>query len=156
MKGVVELVCSALGIASPEFSPSDAAFLVPGRAASVAAGGVTLGVMGQLAPAIAEERGFPAAEDIYVAEIDVDAIEAAAAHAELRAEPIPKYPAIVRDVSILVGEALPAGAVRGTIRSSATPALESIAEFDRYQGKGVPEGRVSLSLRLTFRSPTER
>ena len=75
------------------------------------------------------------------------------APAELRAESLPKFPAIVRDISILVDEALPAAAVRGTIRSAAPATLESIAEFDRYQGKGIPEGRVSLSLRLTFRSP---
>ena len=68
-------------------------------------------------------------------------------------ETLPKYPGIIRDLSILVAEALPAAAVRGTIRSSAPTTLASIAEFDRYQGKGVPEGRVSLSLRLTFRSP---
>jgi len=46
---------------------------------------------------------------------------------------------------------LPAAAVRGTIRATAPFTLVSISEFDRYQGKGVPEGRVSLSLRLTFR-----
>jgi phenylalanyl-tRNA synthetase beta chain len=67
--------------------------------------------------------------------------------------PLPRYPSIARDISIVVDEILPAGAVRGTIRSAAPDTLVSIAEFDRYQGKGVPEGRVSLSLRLTFRSP---
>jgi phenylalanyl-tRNA synthetase beta chain len=59
----------------------------------------------------------------------------------------------VRDISMLVAETLPAATVRGTIRSTAPSTLVSIAEFDRYQGKGVPEGRVSLSLRLTFRAP---
>jgi phenylalanyl-tRNA synthetase beta chain len=54
---------------------------------------------------------------------------------------------------MLVDSSLPAAAVRGTIRSSAPPTLARIVEFDRYRGKGVPEGRVSLSLRLTFRSP---
>jgi phenylalanyl-tRNA synthetase beta chain len=48
---------------------------------------------------------------------------------------------------------LPAAAVRGTIRTAAPDTLASIVEFDRYQGKGVPDGRVSLSLRLTFRTP---
>jgi phenylalanyl-tRNA synthetase beta chain len=47
---------------------------------------------------------------------------------------------------------LPAETVRGTIRAAAPETLVSVREFDRYQGKGVPEGRVSLSLRLTFRS----
>jgi phenylalanyl-tRNA synthetase beta chain len=53
---------------------------------------------------------------------------------------------------MLVDDTLPAAAVRGTIRSAAPPTLVSIVEFDRYQGKGVPEGRVSLSLRLTYRA----
>ena len=55
-------------------------------------------------------------------------------------ESLPRFPSIVRDLSVLVDEALPAAAVRGTIRSEAPATLVSIAEFDRYQGKGVPEG----------------
>jgi phenylalanyl-tRNA synthetase beta chain len=66
---------------------------------------------------------------------------------------LPRFPSIVRDVSVLVDEALPAAAVRGTIRAAAPQTLASIVEFDRYQGKGIPEGRVSLSLRLTFQDP---
>jgi phenylalanyl-tRNA synthetase beta chain len=64
----------------------------------------------------------------------------------------PRYPSIARDISIVVDETLPAETVRGTIRAAAPETLVSVREFDRYQGKGVPEGRVSLSLRLTFRS----
>ena len=71
---------------------------------------------------------------------------------DFRAATLPRYPSIVRDISMLVDEALPAGAVRGTIRSGAPTTLVSIAEFDRYQGKGVPDGQVSLSVRLTFRA----
>ncbi len=62
-------------------------------------------------------------------------------------------PSIARDISIVVDHTLPAATVRGTIRSVAPETLVSVREFDRYQGKGVPDGRVSLSLRLTFRSP---
>ena len=47
---------------------------------------------------------------------------------------------------------MPAADVRGTNRSAAPEFLESIVEFDRYQGKGIPDGSVSLSVRLTFRS----
>ena len=83
----------------------------------------------------------------------MDALAARMPDRELRAETLPRFPSIVRDLSIVVAEALPAGAVRGTIRSAAPSLLQSIAEFDRYQGKGIPEEHVSLSLRLTFRSP---
>jgi phenylalanyl-tRNA synthetase beta chain len=135
-----------------EFAPLDAPYLVSGRAALVRSGSTTIGVLGQVLPAVAENRGLPVGEEIYCAEIDTDALAARAPDRELRAESLPKYPSIVRDLSILTGEALPAAAVRGTIRSAAPPSLQSIVEFDRYQGKGIPEGRVSLSLRLTFRS----
>jgi phenylalanyl-tRNA synthetase beta chain len=80
-------------------------------------------------------------------------LAAVAAGDALKVEPLPRYPSIVRDVSVLVDEALPAATVRGTIRAAAPATLVSITEFDRYQGKGVPEGRTSLSLRLTFRAP---
>ena len=152
-KGVVELLCSAFGVSTPEFSASGCSFLVRGRAAEVRAGGTTLGVVGQLSPAIAEARGFPAGEEMYVAEIDTEALGALAASDTLRAESLPRFPSIVRDVSVLVDDTLPAAAVRGTIRAAAPATLASIVEFDRYQGTGVPDGRVSLSLRLTFRAP---
>ncbi len=155
-KGVVEQICAAFGIA-PTFSPAERPYLVRGRTAEVTmeADGktVVLGVVGQLSPRLAEARGFPPAEEIYGAEIDMGAVESCARGDDLRAEPLPRFPSIVRDVSILVDEALPAATVRGTIRSAAPPALVSIVEFDRYRGKGMPEGRVSLSLRLTYRSP---
>jgi phenylalanyl-tRNA synthetase beta chain len=70
----------------------------------------------------------------------------------LRAAPLPKYPAVVRDVSILVDDALSAETVRGTIRSAAPVTVIQVREFDRYQGKGIPDGKVSLSFRLTFQS----
>jgi len=125
---------------------------VAGRAAAIRGNGRALGVIGQLSPAIADARGFPANEPIYVGELDVEGAAAAATDGELRAAPLPRFPSIVRDISILVDESLPAAAVRGTIRSEAPDTLVSIAEFDRYQGKGVPAGRISLSLRLTFRA----
>jgi phenylalanyl-tRNA synthetase beta chain len=156
VKGVVEQIAAAFTLAA-DFAPGDLPYLVRGRSAEVRlAGGarqIVLGTLGQLAPSIAAARGFPESEAIYVAEIDVTALGAAAATDELRAESLPRYPSIARDISILIDEALPAAAVRGTIRSAAPRELVSVSEFDRYHGKGVPEGRVSLSLRLTFRSP---
>lgn len=151
-KGTVELLAAAFGASALEFSPSERAYLVRGRAADVRSGDVLLGIVGQLAPRIAEARGLPPGEDIFVAEIDTESLGRSAAD-DLRAEPLPRFPSIVRDVSILVDEALPAASVRGTIRAAAPATLVSIVEFDRYRGKGVPEGRISLSLRLTFRDP---
>jgi phenylalanyl-tRNA synthetase beta chain len=66
---------------------------------------------------------------------------------------LPRHPFVVRDVSILVADTLSAETVRGTIRTAAPDTLIQVREFDRYQGKGIPDGKVSLSYRLTFQSP---
>jgi phenylalanyl-tRNA synthetase beta chain len=155
VKGVIERLCTSFGVAA-RFTAASHSYLAPGRSATVhlaGDGSRSLGVLGQLLPSIAEAREFPAAEEIYVAEIDVAALFGAARGDDLRAESLPRYPSVVRDVSILVRDTLPAAAVRGTIRSAAPPTLVSIVEFDRYTGKGIPQERVSLSLRLTFRAP---
>ena len=115
--------------------------------------GSLLGIVGKLDPAIAEARGFPGAEEVFVAELDLDALAVAGADVDRLVASLPRFPSIVRDISMLVDDTLPAATVRGTIRSSAPSTLVSIAEFDRYQGKGVPDGRISLSLRLTYRAP---
>ena len=163
VKGVVEAVGKALGLAL-EFEPAAAGFFAEGRAAAVSfavRSTITrrFGLLGQIAPRVVDARGFPAHEEMWAFELDVDALDTArasrdgSASDDLRAEPLPRFPSIVRDLSVLIDTTLPAAAVRGTIRSSAPPTLAHVIEFDRYRGKGVPEGRVSLSLRLTFRSP---
>jgi phenylalanyl-tRNA synthetase beta chain len=156
VKGVVERVCATYGI-SAEVVAATRPYLVAGRSAEVRVTGeaaaVSIGVLGQLLPSIADAREFPPSEDLYVAELDLTALFGAAPDEDVKAESLPRYPSVVRDVSILVADTLPAGAVRGTIRSAAPPTLTSIVEFDRYSGKGIPSERVSLSLRLTFRAP---
>jgi phenylalanyl-tRNA synthetase beta chain len=105
-----------------------------------------------LTPAIVASAGLSANDDVYVSELDLDAITSSQSRAPLTVKPLPRYPSSARDISIVVEETLPAETVRGTIRAAAPDTLVSVREFDRYRGKGVPEGRVSLSLRLTFRS----
>jgi phenylalanyl-tRNA synthetase beta chain len=70
----------------------------------------------------------------------------------LQVKPLPRFFSVTRDISILVADSLPAETIRQTIRQAAPPTLVSVSEFDRYQGTGIPDGQVSLSLRLTFQS----
>ena len=162
VKGVVDAVGHALGI-ELDYEPGSVPYLVEGRTADVffrlkaeatgSEGSRKIGVIGQVAPSILEARGFPSGEELWAFELDVDALAAQASGADLRAESLPRFPSVVRDLSVLVDSTLPAAAVRGTIRSTAPAVLAHVIEFDCYRGKGVPDGRVSLSLRLTFRSP---
>jgi len=153
IKGVAERVCQALRIEATRSEPHQAPWLVPGRGSAMLAEGTRLGVLGQLAPAVADGHGLPAADPVYVAEIDLDAAEAIAGRREIRVEPLPRFPSVTRDVSVLVDETIAAETLRETVGRAAPATLVRVREFDRYQGKGVPEGKVSLSLRLTFRSP---
>jgi phenylalanyl-tRNA synthetase beta chain len=150
-RGVVEALCEAFGVRA-ECVRATAAHLVPGRTAAVLTAGAMLGLVGQLHPALAAAREMPGSDAVYVGEIDLEALGRAAA-SDPRVRPLPRFPSIVRDLSVLVPDGLPAAEVRGTIRSAAPPALADLGEFDRYQGAGIPGGRVSLSYRLTFRAP---
>ena len=112
---------------------------------------MVVGAVGQIAPALVAARGLSLSGAIVGGELDHAWLAARAPKASHAIEPLPRFPSIVRDVSILVNDRLPAAELRGTIRSNAPATLVSVREFDRYQGKGVPDGSVSVSFRLTFR-----
>jgi phenylalanyl-tRNA synthetase beta chain len=152
IKGVVEQLAT-LARVRVGFVETERNYLVSGRAAAIVINGDPVGVLGQLSPAIAEARGLPAGDDVYVAEINLDAVTSASPIDTRLATTLPRYPSVLRDISILVNDALSAETVRGTIRSAAPDTLIQVREFDRYQGKGIPDGQVSLSYRLTFQSP---
>ena len=150
MKAVVERICEVVGVAI-DTTPHHAGWLVPGRSAVASASGTRLGILGQLTRDMTNAHGLPA-DPVYVADIDLDALERVGGGRQIRIEPLPRYPSITRDISVLLDDTLAAADVRRTIRDAAPSTLVRIVEFDRYQGKGIPDTKVSLSLRLTFRS----
>jgi phenylalanyl-tRNA synthetase beta chain len=152
IKGVTERICYALRVDGVRAEPHRESWLVPGRGAAIIANGKRLAVLGQLAPEVARDHELPAADAVYVAELDLDAADAIGGRGDVRVEPLPRFPSVTRDVSVLVDETIAADTLRDTVRGAAPATLTRVREFDRYQGQGVPEGKVSLSLRLTFRS----
>jgi phenylalanyl-tRNA synthetase beta chain len=151
-KGMVEAVANALRVELTLDGAAPPSYLVSGRAATISLDGRAIGCIGLLRHTVVESAGLSANEDVYVAELNLDDATASVSPGTLTVKPLPRYPSSARDISIVVDETLPAETVRGTIRAAAPDSLVSVREFDRYQGKGVPEGRISLSLRLTFRS----
>jgi phenylalanyl-tRNA synthetase beta chain len=155
VKGVIEQLC-ALRASSVRLQPITVPFLVAGQAAGVLAGETSLGIVGLLSPAIVERSGAPRQDPIFVAELNLDRLEAARTGDDQRTRALARHPFVVRDLSILVDDALPAEIIRGTIQAAAEagPApLVATAFFDRYKGRGVAPGAVSLSVRLTFQAP---
>jgi phenylalanyl-tRNA synthetase beta chain len=152
IKAVAERMTQAMG-ADVRAEACEEGWLVRGRRAALLAGDTRAGTLGQLDPAIAEAHGVPEGDAVFVAELDLDALERIAGARETRVAALPKYPSVVRDISVLVDETLKAGDVRQTVIDAGPSTLVGVTEFDRYQGKGIPERKLSLSLRLTFRSP---
>jgi phenylalanyl-tRNA synthetase beta chain len=159
VKGVIERLCDVLGV-RVQFEPARHPAFVAGCTASVlivdgATSGAAVGVIGQLLPSVADARGLPIKDAVFAAELNLDELERARVILRDRTMPLPRHPAVVRDLSILVSDTLPAAIIRGTIQAAggAAPApLVAISFFDRYQGKGIPEGMISLSVRLTFQA----
>jgi phenylalanyl-tRNA synthetase beta chain len=153
-KGAVEQLCARLG-APTRFEPLSAPFLVAGQAARVIAGDRPIGLVGLIAPSITESRGAPRQDKIFVAELDLDRLGDRRGGRDDRVRPLPRHPFVVRDLSIIVPDALPAEIIRGTIQAAAAGASAPLVAdtfFDRYKGKGVPDDSVSLSIRLTFQA----
>jgi phenylalanyl-tRNA synthetase beta chain len=150
LQGVVERVGLMLRV-DARLEPLTEPWLVPGRGAAVVAEGIRIGAMGLLAPAIVEQHELSGNDAVYVAEIDLDSVPPV--EDDLQVEPLPKHPSMTRDISILIADTVTAGTVRRTIQEQAPTTLVRVSEFDRYQGKGIPDRHVSLSLRLTFRAP---
>ena len=166
-KGIAERICRALKV-TPQFEPVQEPFMTPGQTASITApDGRRLGLVGQLRPAVVDARGLPQKDEVFVVELDLDAanetlkdlfvsIPPEQLHVSDAVRSPPRQPFVVRDVSVVVAYTLPAEIIRGTIRTAGETApapLVGITFFDRYQGKGVPDDSVSLSVRLTFQAP---
>jgi phenylalanyl-tRNA synthetase beta chain len=150
-KGLAERICDALGVTAATVAHEEA-WLTPGRSAALRVGSTQVGVLGHIAPAVIERHGIPSQDAVYAVEIDLDAVAALPGGPRLQVKPLPRFFSVTRDISILVADSLAAETVRQTIRHAAPPTLVAVSEFDRYQGKGIPDGQVSLSLRLTFQS----
>ena len=124
--------------------------LHPGRTAEVFAGDRSLGHVGELLPALAEQSNLPRV--VGYVELNLDALIELGAREVLTA-PIASLPAATQDLTLIVASDIPAGAVLATVVEGAGELLEDARLVDDYRGPGVPEGAKSLSFALRFRAP---
>ena len=85
--------------------------------------------------------------------LDLDVSALVGAKGERKAAELPRYPAVQRDLAVVVADDVPAGDLQATIKGAAGPHLEGGRAFDEYRGGQVGEGRKSIAFTLTFRSP---
>jgi len=132
--------------------PSEARNLSSIAATPATTNSASLGVAGQLARRVAEK--FKLRQDVFLAEIHLVPLYAAISGAkELRRyEPLPRFPAVERDFSLLLADGTPFSDVVKTIRALNIPEITSIEAADLFRGKNVPAGKYSLLVRVTFQS----
>jgi phenylalanyl-tRNA synthetase beta chain len=123
--------------------------LHPGRQAALLVGGQVAGHFGELHPLVAQAWDLPGR--VYIAEIDFAAL-AGAVRPLREYGGVPRFPAVSRDVALVVGDDLPASRVEATIRQAGGDLLEDVALFDLYQGERMAPGKRSLAFRLTYRA----
>ena len=115
----------------------------------VEVGGDDVGVAGLLDPNLADSAGLK--EPVFLFELILDRIMDKALGLQ-QFESLPRFPAVGRDLAIVVGEGVPFAEVSGRIQEGGQPLLEGLQLFDVYRGKQVPSGKKSLGYRLIFRS----
>lgn len=153
-KGVLESVFRLLGLSDKiVYAAAQPEHFHPGRTASVALrtqlGLETIGYVGQVHPEVQLENDL---EDTFVLEIDLDNVyEQADFDIEYKA--LPRYPAIQRDIAVVVDGAVEAGALCAAVRDAAGELLESVNVFDIYTGDRVGAGKKSVALSLVYRHP---
>ncbi len=149
IKGVVENLLDAFGIRSTRFMADASEYYHPGRKASVYGGGEKLGELGEVHPDVC--AAFDIGKRVYIAELDIRKL-CAASNDVVKYEPLPRYPAVERDIALIVDADVPAGALLDCIRENAGPYFESAALFDVYTGDKLGAGKKSLAYTIVLRS----
>lgn len=151
LKGVLEEMFEKLGFGKEvTFKPTGAhTFLHPGRQADIEKGKLPIGYMGQLHPEAADNYGIKA--EVYVAVINMDVVTMLATF-DRKYEGIAKFPAVVRDLSMVVDKSVFVGQIEAVIKKCGGKLLETLTLFDVYEGEQVAEGKKSVAYSMTFRA----
>lgn len=154
LKGIICELMQKMGIEDLRFEAEGGhPTYHPGRCARILSGShddpIELGIMGEIHPDIAEDYGI--GTRVCICEMFFGKVEDMA-RTKSRYIPLPKYPAISRDIAVVVEEEVPVGDMEEAIREMAEELLEDVQLFDIYRGEQVEEGKKSLAFNMTYRS----
>ena len=150
VKGAIESLIENLGRKAPRFSTDEGiSYLHPGRAAVISIGSENIGVLGQLHPRVAAD--FKLKQDVFVAELDFSLILNCESE-EVRYRPLPRFPVVSRDLSILVDDGVTFGEIRDAIGALTIAELFDVRLFDVYSGRELPQGKRALAFTIRYLS----
>ena len=149
-KGSIETLLHELRITDVKYvACTDNDSYHPGRCAKVCAGETYLGVFGQIHPLVAANYGMDT--EVYTAELSFDAMYEKRGDIPVY-QPLPKFPAVTRDIAVVCDEAVTVGALEESIRRGAKGLLKDVSLFDIYRGSGVAIGKKSVAFNLVLRA----
>ncbi|MGB0386551.1 MAG: phenylalanine--tRNA ligase subunit beta [Ardenticatenaceae bacterium] len=152
VKGVVEEVIKHLYLSHRvQYQPSDHPTFQPGRAATLLLDEQPIGTLGELHPKVRRAHGLPD-QRIALAELNLEALIAAAPET-FPLQPIPRFPAVMQDLAVVVDQQLPNDQIEHAIRRAGAKRLTHVELFDVYEGQSIPEGKKSLAYSLRYIHP---
>jgi phenylalanyl-tRNA synthetase beta chain len=150
LKGMLENILSALGVAYEFRSTKTFPFLHPGESAAIYAADQEIGLLGKLHPDVIENFHLDK-DHVYIFELLLEyLVEYSSFHKHFCS--LPKFPAVHRGIAVVVPPSVCASEVETTILEAGKPLLEDVMLFDRYVGPQISEGAVGLTYSLTYRS----
>lgn len=151
LKGVVEEYLEKIGLKGLKtYDPkAGKTFLHPGRQANIIYDGVVIGYLGEVHPDVLDN--YDIGDKAYIAVLDMPEVEARAGF-NVKYEGIAKYPAVSRDISMVMEKSILAGDVEAIIRKNGGKILESVTLFDIYEGAQIKEGYKSMAYSISFRA----
>lgn len=150
LKGTVESILRELRAENVEFRPhAEDPSYHPGRCAAVYAGDSFVGILGQIHPLVAQNYGVDGG--LYCAELPMAALMAAQGKEPVYA-PLPKFPAVTRDIAVVCDEGVTVGSLEHAIRRGAKGLLKEVSLFDVYRGANLGTGKKSVAFNLVLRA----
>jgi len=150
LKGELEAIFTGLRIQKATYTAiTDNPSYHPGRCAKVTISGVDVGYLGQIHPLVAANYGMDA--EVYCAEINFEKLFALQLPEPIYT-PLPKYPAVTRDIAIVCDETVTVGQAQDVITKAGGKLLRNVRLFDIYRGANLGEGKKSLAFSLTLRA----
>ena len=150
LKGCVEAILKNIRVENVRWeAESHNAAFHPGRCASIVVNGQVIGVMGQVHPKVCQNYGLE--EQSFYAELKLPALMALRS-AEKTFTPLPRFPAVTRDISLVCHADIPVADLSDTITAAGGKYLETVTLFDVYTGAPIPAGSKSVAFSLTLRA----
>ncbi|MEG0371675.1 MAG: phenylalanine--tRNA ligase subunit beta [Clostridium sp.] len=149
LKGVIEVLLEKLSVNKFVFErESSNSSFHPGKTANLLVRNRNVGTLGEIHPEVLENYGFE--NRVFFAEIDLFSIFDAS-KTEKKYKALPKFPAVTRDIAMLVNEDVTVGEIESIIKKNGKAILEEVKLFDVYRGAQIPEGKKSVAYALVYR-----